>query len=204
MAYAGLYFCRKPFYVAKKTLMDDMGLDAAAIGEIGTAYLVAYAIGQFMSAGLGQRRGARIVLLTGMAVSIGCNVAFAFANNYWTLFVFMTINGLAQATGWPAADRRPGRRGPPDQRDGWRAVDVDPTPAHQPRSDRRLLLRRQVRPVRALELGSLPLGDELRLGRRQGGLPVDALRPRGVRGSDLRRGGVGQGVLGAARTAVVS
>ncbi len=102
MAYAGLYFCRKPFYVAKKTLAEDLNLDVSQLGEIGTAYLIAYTIGQFMSAGLGQKRGARIVLLTGMAVSIGCNVAFAFANNYWTLFTFMFVNGLAQATGWPS------------------------------------------------------------------------------------------------------
>jgi sugar phosphate permease len=102
MAYAGLYFCRKPFYVAKNTLAEDLSLTTAQLGEIGTAYLIAYTIGQFLSAGVGQRRGARMVLLTGMAVSIGCNVAFAFANNYWTLFVFMAVNGLAQATGWPS------------------------------------------------------------------------------------------------------
>lgn len=101
LAYAGLYFCRKPFYVAKKTLAEDLNLDTAQLGEIGTAYLVAYTIGQFLSAGLGQKRGARVILLSGMAISIGCNVAFAFANNYWTLFVFMAVNGLAQATGWP-------------------------------------------------------------------------------------------------------
>jgi sugar phosphate permease len=102
MAYAGLYFCRKPFYVAKLTLAHDLHLETSQLGEIGTAYLVAYTIGQFLAAGLGQRRGARVVLLGGMAVSIGCNVAFAFANNYWTLFTFMFVNGLAQATGWPS------------------------------------------------------------------------------------------------------
>jgi len=102
LAYAGLYFCRKPFFVAKKTLMDDLGLTTGDLGEIGTAYLVAYAIGQFVNAAVGQKLGARVVLLTGMAISIGCNIAFAFATNYWTLFAFMTFNGLAQAAGWPA------------------------------------------------------------------------------------------------------
>ncbi len=77
-------------------------MSVAELGEIGSAYLVAYAIGQFVAAGLGQRRGARVMLLTGIGASIVCNLVFGFANNYWTLFTFMTLNGLAQATGWPA------------------------------------------------------------------------------------------------------
>ncbi len=102
MAYAGLYFCRKAFYASKNTLSEELHLSTAQLGEIGTAYLIAYTIGQFVSAGMGQRKGARVVLLTGIAASIGCNVVFAFANNYWTLLAFMTFNGLAQATGWPS------------------------------------------------------------------------------------------------------
>ena len=102
LAYAGLYFCRKPFYIAKATLARDLSLDVADLSHIGTAYLVCYTIGQFLNAGLGQARGARLVLLTGIMTSIVCNVAFGFANNYWTLFVFMCLNGFAQASGWPS------------------------------------------------------------------------------------------------------
>jgi len=102
LAYAGLYFCRKPFYAAKNTISEQLGISTAQLGDIEVAYLIAYTIGQFTAARFGQQRGARVVLLTGMAVSIGCNVVFAFANNYWTLFAFMALNGLAQATGWPS------------------------------------------------------------------------------------------------------
>ncbi len=102
LAYAGLYFCRKPYYVAKGTLARDLDLSVGDLGEIGTAYLVAYAVGQFVTAGLGQRQGARLLLLGGIGTSIACNIGFGFANNYWTLFAFMTLNGLAQATGWPS------------------------------------------------------------------------------------------------------
>jgi sugar phosphate permease len=102
LAYAGFYFCRKAFYVVKKDLGDELQLDATALGEIGMAYLIAYTLGQFLSAGLGSRTGPRILLLIGMAVSVGCNVAFGFANNYWTLLAFMALNGFAQATGWPS------------------------------------------------------------------------------------------------------
>ncbi len=102
LAYAGLYFCRKAFWAAKGTLSRDLDLSAAELGEIGVAYLIAYTLGQFLSAGNGTKFGARKLLLTGMAVSIGCNIVFGFANNYWTLTAFMVVNGLAQATGWPA------------------------------------------------------------------------------------------------------
>jgi len=102
LAYAGLYFCRKAFYAAKGTLGRDLDLTAADLGEIGVAYLIAYTLGQFISAGNGMRFGARKLLLVGMGLSIACNVVFAFANNYWTLLAFMTLNGLAQSTGWPA------------------------------------------------------------------------------------------------------
>lgn len=102
MAYAGLYFCRKAFYVVKGTLSDDLGLNTTDLGEIGTAYLVCYTLGQFSSAAIGTRIGPRILLLIGIAASIGANIVFGFANNYWTLFTFMCVNGFAQATGWPS------------------------------------------------------------------------------------------------------
>jgi sugar phosphate permease len=100
LAYAGLYFCRKPFYLAKATLGTDLGLSVAELGEAGVAFLICYTVGQYGTAALGHRYGARNLLLTGIAVSIGCNVAFGFANNYWTLMCFMALNGFAQATGW--------------------------------------------------------------------------------------------------------
>ena len=101
-AYAGFYFCRKAFFVVKGPLADSLGIDTQGLGEIGTAYLLAYAIGQFVSGALGSRVGARVLLLAGMAVSVGANVVFGVANGYWTLFAFMVVNGFAQATGWPS------------------------------------------------------------------------------------------------------
>lgn len=102
LAYFGLYFCRKAFYIVKGTMGDDLNLDASALGELGSAYLLCYSIGQFTSAGVGERVGARVLLLVGILVSIIANVAFGFANNYWTLMAFMCVNGFAQATGWPS------------------------------------------------------------------------------------------------------
>lgn len=98
--YAGFYFCRKAFYITKGELTVQLGFDSITLGQIGTAYLIAYAFGEFNAAALGYRLGPRRLLLSGMAISALCNIFFGFANNQWTFMAFMALNGLAQATGW--------------------------------------------------------------------------------------------------------
>lgn len=102
LCYVGYYFCRKPFSIAKGQLGEQLHLDASALGTIGAAYLIAYALGQFLSGVLGTRFGGRVMLLTGMAVSIAMNIGFGMAATTNALLMLMTVNGLAQATGWSA------------------------------------------------------------------------------------------------------
>jgi sugar phosphate permease len=100
LSYVGLYFCRKPFYMAKPIFTEKLGLGAVSLGEIGLGYLSAYTAGQFISGAIGTFTGARLMLLVGMAASVACNVILGAAAGYWVLMVFMVFNGLAQATGW--------------------------------------------------------------------------------------------------------
>ena len=39
LAYAGYYFCRKPFYVVKADMGLAFGLSSMQLGHLGTAYL---------------------------------------------------------------------------------------------------------------------------------------------------------------------
>ena len=98
--YAGYYFCRKPFYIVKSALGNELHFDATALGMIGSVYLVAYALGQFASGALGNRLGPRLLLILGMSVSIAANVGFGLSNSPQSFLVLMALNGLAQATGW--------------------------------------------------------------------------------------------------------
>ncbi len=100
LCYAGMYFCRKPFYITKAALGTELGFSASTLGLIGAVYLIAYTIGQFLTAFLGEKVGQRILLLSGMAFSIGANLVFGFTNSTAVFVVFMAINGLSQATGW--------------------------------------------------------------------------------------------------------
>ncbi len=102
MSYAGFYFCRRGFDIVKGILGERFELSAVDLGNIGTAFLLSYMIGQFVSGALGRRLGPRVLLRAGMAISSGCNLAFGFSNGFWTFLGFMIFNGLAQASGWPA------------------------------------------------------------------------------------------------------
>ena len=100
LAYAGFYFCRRPFYTVKSTLGEERGWDASTLGTIGMVYLLAYAVGQFASGALGTRFGPRQVLLAGMALSIAASIGFGVSGSLAVFVALMALNGLAQATGW--------------------------------------------------------------------------------------------------------
>ncbi len=101
IAYVGYYFARKAFYVVKSPLADSLGFTALDLAHLGTAYLVFYMVGQYSSAFFGRKLGPKLLLLVGMGISLVCNFAFGISNSFWTIFLFLAINGLAQGTGWP-------------------------------------------------------------------------------------------------------
>ncbi len=100
LCYAAMYFCRKPFSIVKSDLGEALEFDATALGLIGSVYLIAYAVGQFLAAGAGTRFGPRRVLLLGMAGTMVANAGFGVSNSLQTFCVLMALNGLFQATGW--------------------------------------------------------------------------------------------------------
>ncbi len=101
LSYVGYYFCRKAYGVLKAPIGDDLDLGPEALAHIWTAFLAAYMVGQFVNGAIGRRTGSRILLLAGMAITLGCNIVFGFTQTYWTFLGFMVVNGLAQSSGWP-------------------------------------------------------------------------------------------------------
>jgi OPA family glycerol-3-phosphate transporter-like MFS transporter len=100
LCYAGFYFCRRPFSIAKAAIGTELHWQATDLAAVYAAYLVAYTVGQFASSAIGPRLGPRNMLLGGMALSIACSVAFGFTDSLWWFIALMSVNGLAQATGW--------------------------------------------------------------------------------------------------------
>ena len=101
LAYFGYYFCRKAFFIVKADIGIALEITSTDLAHLGSAYLAAYIVGQFSSAYFGRVLGPKLLLLAGMGISIACNAAFGAANGFWTIFLFMALNGAAQGTGWP-------------------------------------------------------------------------------------------------------
>lgn len=101
IAYIGYYFARKAFFVVKSDMAGSLGLNSIELAHLGTAYLVSYMIGQYSSAYFGRKLGPKYLLILGMGISLLCNIIFGVSNSYWTILLFLSLNGIAQGTGWP-------------------------------------------------------------------------------------------------------
>lgn len=100
LSYVGFYFCRKPWSIAKSAIGKEAGFDATTLGNIGAAYLITYAIGQFLAGAMGTKLGPRVNVLLGMGLSIVVTLAMGVTLSAPVLFGLLAVNGLAQATGW--------------------------------------------------------------------------------------------------------
>ncbi len=105
LAYATYYAGRKGFSVAKRALSQSHGLGEHTLGLIDTAYLVAYAAGQFGSGVLGDRVGARRLVGYGLLGSALACAAFGASSAASAFVALFFVNGLFQSSGWPGTTR---------------------------------------------------------------------------------------------------
>jgi sugar phosphate permease len=101
LAYASYYLCRKNVSVCKSALQETLHLSTRDLGVVDTAYLWAYAVGQFSLGFATDRIGPRRMLATGMLlISILTGMCIS-ARGVVVLAVLYGLNGFAQASGWP-------------------------------------------------------------------------------------------------------
>ncbi len=100
LSYVGFYFCRKPFSASKHAIQDETGWSTQTLANIYVAFVVAYAIGQFLASRMGPRLGPRRNVLLGSVLSIFVTIAMGFTLDPWLWIGLIAVNGLAQATGW--------------------------------------------------------------------------------------------------------
>ena len=105
LIYAGFYFTRQAFGVAKAAIEKDprIRLSRADQGNIDTAFGVTYMLGQFIFGALGDRFGAKRILLLGMTLSILAAVATGYSTAYMAFVALAIVQGFAQSTGWSNA-----------------------------------------------------------------------------------------------------
>lgn len=105
LGYASLYLARKNWSVVKPRVRDALGLGLGDLAFIDTAYLLTYALGQFVAGLIGDRIGARRLMglgALGVAVATAC---FGASSGLTFFALSFALNGLAQASGWPGATR---------------------------------------------------------------------------------------------------
>ncbi len=105
VAYASFYLTRKNYSVAQPAFMEEYGWTRQDVGLIVTAYLTAYAIGQFGNGVLADRLGSRRMLALGFALTVTMSVALGMVGAVAAMAVLYGINGYAQSTGWPSVTR---------------------------------------------------------------------------------------------------
>ncbi|OLP00970.1 MFS transporter [Mycolicibacterium porcinum] len=104
IAYAGFYFTRQAFSVAKLGILEDpilsTHLTKSVMANLDAAYLAAYAVGQFVWGQVSDRFGPRVVILGGLAISAIATVFMGLLPALVFLLPLMIVQGLAQSTGW--------------------------------------------------------------------------------------------------------
>jgi len=102
LAYAGFYLTRKSFAVAKIEMgkPSGLGLTDAQMSAVDGAFLMTYALGQFLWGACGDRYGPRKVVALGMLGSVVGAMAMGSVSFAIPLVIFSALQGLCQATGW--------------------------------------------------------------------------------------------------------
>lgn len=98
LSYATYYLGRKNLSVTKATIGDALG--ERALYGVETAYLAAYAVGQYGSGLLGDRVGARRLVGFGMIAAGVATSLFGLASVGRVFVILALASGLAQSTGW--------------------------------------------------------------------------------------------------------
>ena len=101
VGYALFYVCRLAFSATKKTLVDQGVYTAREIGYVGSAMLIAYAVGKIVNGFLADHANIRKFMAFGLFVSALANLLVGFAIPALFLIALWFVNGFAQATGAP-------------------------------------------------------------------------------------------------------
>ena len=100
LSYAAFYLTRKNFSVVKARLHDTVGISIDALAATDTAYLAAYALGQFVQGPLSDRFGPRRMLAFSMLGSAWCSALLGFSHVAYAFVGLFCLNGFFQAAGW--------------------------------------------------------------------------------------------------------
>ena len=101
LGYALFYVCRLAFSATKKSMIEQGAYTAKEIGYVGSAMLIAYAVGKIINGFIADRANVRRMMAFGLFISALSNLLVGFHIPAVMLIVVWFVNGFAQATGAP-------------------------------------------------------------------------------------------------------
>lgn len=116
VTYGSFYLCRVNMAIALPGIMEELGYSKTDVGGIGSAFFMAYAIGQFVNGQLGDRVGARRLIPVGIVASAVLNILFGFSTTLGIMMVLWGLNGYFQAMGWSPSVKTLANWFPPERR----------------------------------------------------------------------------------------
>lgn len=105
IGYATFYFVRKNLSVAMPVMENSLGIKKVQLGLFLTMHGLLYGVSKFANGFLGDRANARVLMVTGLAMSAILNVLFGFSSTVIALGVIWTLNGWFQGMGFPPCAR---------------------------------------------------------------------------------------------------
>jgi OPA family glycerol-3-phosphate transporter-like MFS transporter len=96
------YLTRKAYEASILAICDETGLARTAAGLAGTAAVILYGLGQFVTGWMADRLDPRRIVLAALLLTAACNAVLPFAiGGVVALVALQALNGFAQAMFWP-------------------------------------------------------------------------------------------------------
>ncbi len=105
IGYATFYFVRKNLSIAMPVMEKSLGIQKTQLGLFLTMHGLLYGISKFANGFLGDRANARVLMVSGLAMSAILNVIFGFSSTVIALGIIWTLNGWFQGMGFPPCAR---------------------------------------------------------------------------------------------------
>ncbi|MFA5162302.1 MAG: MFS transporter [Elusimicrobiales bacterium] len=103
--YAGYYFVRSNFSIAKPYMIKELGLTTGDVGLIATGLSVAYGVSKFVMGSVSDRSNPRYFMATGLIVSGIINLFFTQLHSVPAMACAWFANGWFQGMGWAPCAR---------------------------------------------------------------------------------------------------
>lgn len=105
IGYATFYFVRKNLSIAMPVMESSLGIQKTQLGLFLTMHGLLYGVSKFANGFLGDRTNARVLMVSGLAMSAILNVLFGFSSTVIALGLIWTLNGWFQGMGFPPCAR---------------------------------------------------------------------------------------------------